>query len=136
RFFDGDVETENSRVSAEELYYDENQQFYEAKTNVSVFNKERNVEVFGEEGKYWEERKYSLVYGKALVKKYFEEDTLYMIADTLISQDSEDDANRYLLAFPDMRMIKSDLSGRSDSTAYIYSDSTIFLYDDPVLWNN
>lgn len=136
RFFDGDVETENSRVSAEELYYDENQQFYEAKKNVSVFNKERNVEVFGEEGKYWEERKYSVVYGNALVKKYFEEDTLYMIADTLISQDSEEDANRYLLAFPNMRMIKSDLSGRSDSTAYIYSDSTIYLYDDPVLWNN
>ena len=136
RFFDGDVETESSRVSAEELYYDENQQFYEAKENVSIFNKERNVEVFGEEGKYWEERKYSLVYGSALVRKYFEEDTLYMIADTLISQDSEEAADRYLLAFPNMRMIKSDLSGRSDSTAYIYSDSTIYLHGDPVLWNN
>lgn len=136
RFFDGDVETENSLVSAERLYYDENNQYYEASENVSVFHKERNVEIFGEEGRYWEDRKYSKVYGNALVQKYFEKDTLYMIADTLISQDSEDAASRYLQAFSNMRMIKSDLSGRSDSMVYTYSDSTIYLYGDPVLWNN
>ena len=136
RFFDGDVETETSLVSAEILYYDEIQQYYEASKNVSVYNKEREVEIFGEEGRYWEDRKYSKVYGNALVHKYFENDTLYMIADTLISQDSEDAANRYLLAYANMRMIKSDLSGRSDSMVYIYSDSTIYLYGDPVLWNN
>lgn len=136
RFFDGDVETENSLVSAETLYYDEIRQYYEATENVSVFHKERNVEVFGEEGRYWEDRKYSRVYGNALVQKYFETDTLYMIADTLITQDSEEAANRYLLAYANMRMIKSDLSGRSDSMVYRYSDSTIYLYGDPVLWNN
>ncbi|HLW19009.1 MAG TPA: OstA-like protein, partial [Cyclobacteriaceae bacterium] len=98
KFYDGDVETENSLVSAEILYYDENQQYYEATENVSVYNKDRNVEIFGEEGKYWEELKYSKVYGNALVRKYFEADTLFMIADTLISQDSEDAASRYLQA--------------------------------------
>ena len=136
RFFDGDVETENSKVSAEILYYDEKEQYYEAMQNVSVYNKEREVEIFGEEGKYWEDRKYSKVYGNALVRKYFESDTLYMIADTLISQDSEDAADRYLQAFSNMRMIKSDIAGRSDSMVYIYSDSTIYLFGDPVLWNN
>ena len=136
KFYDGDVETENSLVSAEILYYDENQQYYEATENVSVYNKDRNVEIFGEEGKYWEELKYSKVYGNALVRKYFEADTLFMIADTLISQDSEDAASRYLQAFSNMRMIKSDISGRSDSMVYIYSDSTIYLHGDPVLWNN
>jgi lipopolysaccharide export system protein LptA len=40
RFYDGDVETESSMVSAEILYYDEKQQYYEALENVSVFNKE------------------------------------------------------------------------------------------------
>src|SRR5690606_2274850 len=95
RFYDGNVETETSRVSAEILYYEEVQQYYEARENVSVLNKERNIEIFGEEGKYWEERKYAMVFGNALVRKYFEEDTLYMIADTLISQDSEDASSRY-----------------------------------------
>src|SRR5690606_20653951 len=136
RFFDGDVETENSKVSAEILYYDEKEQYYEALQNVSVYNKEREVEIFGEEGKYWEALKYSKVYGNALVRKYFEKDTLFMIADTLVSQDSEDAADRYLQAFSNMRMIKSDISGRSDSMVYIYADSTIHLYGDPRLWHN
>ncbi|MFC4870129.1 OstA-like protein [Negadavirga shengliensis] len=136
RFYDGDVETETSKVYGEILFYDELAQYYEAIENVSIYHKERDVEVFGEEGKYWEDKQFSKVYGNALVRRYFELDTLYMIADTLITQDSEDPENRYMLAFPDMRMIKSELAGRSDSMAYRYADSTIYLFGDPVLWNN
>ncbi len=135
RFFDGDVETETSKVYAETLYYDENLKYYEGRKNVSVYNKERDVEIFGEEGKYWEDRKYSIVYGNALVQKYFEVDTMFMIADTLISQDSEMAEERHLLAFHNVKLIKSGLRGISDSLAYIYSDSSIHLYKDPVLWN-
>ncbi|WP_186757519.1 OstA-like protein [Echinicola salinicaeni] len=136
RFFQGDVENETSRVSGDTLFYDDTKKYYEARENVSIFNKERNLEIFGDKGQYWEGRKYSEVFGNALVQKYFKEDTLYMAADTLISQDSESAENRYMLAFPNTRMIKGNLSGRADSTAYVYSDSTIYLYRDPLLWNN
>ncbi|MCH7408881.1 organic solvent tolerance protein OstA [Belliella sp. DSM 111904] len=136
RFYEGDVETETSWVYADNLYYDENELYYEGRGDVAVYNKERKTEIFGDEGKYWEDRKYSKVYGKALVKKYFEQDTMYMIADTLISQDSEEAAERFLQAFYNVRIIKSDLAGRADSLSYIYSDSTIHLYDDPVIWND
>ncbi|MCC5935963.1 MAG: organic solvent tolerance protein OstA [Lunatimonas sp.] len=136
KFYDGDVETETSKVYGEILMYDELNQYYEAIENVSIYNKEREIEVFGHEGKYWEESQYSKVYGNALVRKYFEQDTLFMIADTLISQDSEDPDQRFLLAFPNMRMIKSELAGRSDSMSYRYADSTIYLFGDPVMWNN
>jgi hypothetical protein len=123
-------------VYGETLFYDEKAQYYEAKKNVSILNKERNVEVFGDEGKYWEDRQYSEVYGKALVRKYFDTDTLLMIADTLITQDGEDAEEKYTLAYPNMRLIKSELAGRADSMAYIYADSTVHLYSDPVLWSN
>lgn len=136
RFFEGEVETETNKVYADILFYDELAKYYEGRINVSMLNKEREVEIFGEEGKYWEDRKYSLVYGNALVQKYFEKDTLYMIADTLISQDSELVEERHLLAFNNVKMIKSDLYGVADSLAYIYSDSTIYLYNDPVMWND
>jgi lipopolysaccharide export system protein LptA len=136
RFFDGDAETETTKVYAETLYYDENQKYFEGRVNVSLLNKERNIEIFGEEGKYWEDRKYSIVYGNSLVRKYFETDTLFMIADTLISQDSENAEERHLLAFHKVQLIKSGLHGKSDSLAYIYSDSTMHLYNDPILWDN
>jgi lipopolysaccharide export system protein LptA len=135
RFFDGIVETEESRVKAQELFYDEAEAFYEGEEDVRVLNKERQVEVFGDNGKYWEDRKYSLVHGNALVRKYFESDTLFMTADTLISHDSESDTAKYLLAFRSIKLTKTDLAGVADSLVYNYSDSSIRLFQDPVMWN-
>jgi lipopolysaccharide export system protein LptA len=135
RFFDGIVETEESRIKAQELFYDEAEAYYEGKEDVRVLNKERQVEVYGDNGKYWEERKYSLVHGNALVRKYFEKDTLFLTADTLISQDSEADTAKYLLAFNSIQLTKTDLAGIADSLVYNYSDSSIRLFQDPVMWN-
>lgn len=135
KFFEGLVETEKSRVKADELFYDEVKGYYEGKKDVRVLNKERKLEVFGDLGTYWELEKYSQVNGNALVRKYFETDTLFLAADTLISRDSESDTARYLLAFHQVKLVKSDLSGRADSLVYQFSDSTIHLYNDPVLWN-
>lgn len=135
RFFDGLVETEESRVKADELFYDELEAYYEGKKDVRVLNKERKVEVFGDVGKYWEKRKYSEVFGNSLVRRYFEKDTLFMAADTLISHDNEADSIKYLLAYHGVRLVKSDLSGKADSLFYNYSDSSIQLFKDPVMWN-
>jgi lipopolysaccharide export system protein LptA len=135
KFFDGMVDTDESRVKAEELFYDEIEEYYEGKNDVRVLNKERKVEVFGDVGKYWEKRKYSEVFGNALVRRYFEKDTLFMAADTLISHDSESDSIKYLLAYHGVRLVKSDLSGKADSLFYNYSDSSIQLFNDPVMWN-
>ncbi len=135
RFFDGIVETEESRIKAQELFYDEAEAYYKGKEDVRVLNKERQVEVYGDNGEYWEERKYSLVHGNALVRKYFEKDTLFLTADTLISQDSEADTAKYLLAFNSIQLTKTDLAGIADSLVYNYSDSSIRLFQDPVMWN-
>jgi lipopolysaccharide export system protein LptA len=135
RFYDGVVDTETSRVRAIELFYDENLAYYEGKDEVQVLNKEREVEIFGDVGKYWEERKYSIVYGNALVRRYFENDTLYMTSDSLISQDNDVDSAKFLLAFRSVNLVKSDLSGKADSLVYNYNDSSIQLFRDPVMWN-
>jgi lipopolysaccharide export system protein LptA len=135
RFFDGIVETEESRIKADELFYDEAKAYYQGKDDVRVLNKERQVEVYGDVGQYWEDRKYSLMYGKALVRRYFESDTLFMTADTLISQDSEADTAKYLLAFRSIKLTKTDLAGIADSLVYNFSDSSIQLFKDPVMWN-
>ncbi len=135
QFYAGIVETETSRVKAEQLFYDEQKAYYEGKENVSVYNKEREIEVYGDVGEYWENRKYSLVHGNALVRKYFEKDTLFVTADSLISQDSEGDSAKFLLAFRSINLVKADLSGLADSLVYNYSDSSIQLFQDPVMWS-
>ncbi|WP_075351723.1 OstA-like protein [Algoriphagus marinus] len=136
RFFDGIVETETSRIKGKELFYDELAAYYKGEKDVSVLNKERQVEIFGDVGEYWEERKYSLVHGNALVRRYFEKDTLYMTSDSLISQDNEADSAKFLLAFRAIKILNKDISGVADSLVYNYSDSSIRLFQDPVMWNN
>ena len=135
KFFEGLVDTEDSRVKADELFYDEPKAYYEGKKDVRVLNKERKLEVFGEVGTYWEKKKYSQVYGNALVRRYFESDTLFLTADTLISQDGEADSLKFLLAFHQVNLVKTDLSGKADSLLYSFPDSSIHLYKDPILWN-
>jgi len=123
KFFEGLVDTEDSRVKADELFYDEPKAYYEGKKDVRVLNKERKLEVFGEVGTYWEKKKYSQVFGNALVRRYFESDTLFLTADTLISQDGEADSLKYLLAFHQVNLVKTDLSGKADSLLYSFPDS-------------
>ena len=135
KFFEGLVDTEDSRVKADELFYDEPKAYYEGKKDVRVLNKERKLEVFGEVGTYWEKKKYSQVFGNALVRRYFDSDTLFLTADTLISQDGEADSLKYLLAFHQVNLVKTDLSGKADSLLYSFPDSSIHLYKDPILWN-
>jgi lipopolysaccharide export system protein LptA len=135
RFFDGIVESESSRIKGKILFYDELAEYYKGEQDVSVYNKERQVEVYGDVGEYWEDRKYSLVHGNALVRRYFEKDTLYMTADTLISQENEADSVSFLLAFRGVNILNKDISGVADSLVYNYSDSSIRLFTDPVMWN-
>jgi lipopolysaccharide export system protein LptA len=135
KFFEGLVDTEDSRVKADELFYDEPKAYYEGKKDVRVLNKERKLEVFGDVGTYWEKKKFSQMYGNALVRRYFESDTLFLTADTLISQDGESDSLKYLLAFHQVNLVKTDLSGKADSLLYAFADSAIHLYKDPILWN-
>jgi lipopolysaccharide export system protein LptA len=67
------------------------------------------------------------------------DDTLYLIADTLVSfralnQDSA--YSDYFNAFFNVRFIKSDMSGMADSLHFNGADSLFILYDHPVLWSD
>jgi hypothetical protein len=59
-----------------------------------------------------------------------------MTADSLISQDSELDSVKFLLAFNAVKILNKDVSGVADSLAYNYSDSSIQMFQDPVMWNS
>lgn len=53
----------------------------------------------------------------------------------MISQDSEADTAKFLLAFNSIKLTKSGLAGIADSLVYNYADSSIRLFQDPVMWN-
>ena len=79
--------------------------------------------------------------GRPLLTSLLEGDTMYLAADTLLSirSDSVDaagDTIRYLSAYNDVRILKSDLQAVSDSLGFNTVDSVLTLYGDPVMWQD
>lgn len=62
-------------------------------------------------------------------------DTLFLRADTLVSVEGKDGRTKYLLAYPRVRVFKSDLQAAADSLVYHSADSIMIFFKDPVLWN-
>ncbi len=135
-FYQGRIENDKSITEGDWLFYDKPKMFYEGKGDVSLYSKEREMYILGDEGEYYEDRGFSKVFGKALMKKLFENDySIFVAADTLVSQDSPDIKEKYVSAYYGVRIFKNDLQGKADSLAYQFTDSTIYLYNDPILWS-
>jgi lipopolysaccharide export system protein LptA len=131
----GEIETESYILKGDELFYDQQTGSNSARGNVYMFSKNENIIITGEAADNFEEEGYTRIFGNPVMKKVFQEDTLYLIADTLVSIDDSLDINKRLLAYHHVEFYRYDLQGKSDSLAYMLADSTLHLYNDPVLWS-
>jgi hypothetical protein len=136
QFVEGNIETDDYILEGNELFFDDLNKYYKAIGNVRLTAKSEDVVIIGDEGFYDRERGLSKIYGSPVMKRFLEQDTFYLAADTLVALESEYDSMKRILAFPDIRVFKSNLQGISDSAAYFLKDSTIYMYFDPVLWTN
>lgn len=135
QFIDGTVETIDYYMEGDELFFDDLRRYYDAKGNVRLTAKENDVVITGDKGYADKANGISKVYGNALMRRFLQEDTLYLAADTLVSIESEYDSAKRILAYPNVRVWKSNLQGLSDSASYFLQDSLLFFYVDPIFWN-
>jgi len=135
KFYRGTVETPSYIMSGDELFLDDQKQFYTATENVKLISKNENIIITGKNAKYWKDRGVTKIYGNPVMKKYLDPDTMYLSADTLISIEDSLVVNERLLAFHDVRIFHKSMQGLADSLAYFKADSVIELYRDPILWN-
>jgi len=131
----GVIETASYILKGDELFNDRGNGSNSARGNVYMYSKEDNIIITGESADNYETEGITRIYGHPLMKKVFEQDTLYLSADTLISIEDSLDANNRMLAFHNVQFFRNDLQGKSDSLAYILADSVLHLYNDPVLWS-
>ncbi len=136
QFIDGNVETDDYFLEGDELFFDDLEKYYKANGNVQLIAKAKDVIIIGDEGFYDKQNGISKVYGNPIMKRVLEADTFYMAADTMIALESEFDSMKRILAYPNVRIFKKNLQGRTDSSAYFLNDSLIFMYEDPILWAN
>lgn len=130
------IETPSYVIEGDELYSDDINKYYSATSNVRMVSKEQDVVITGEYGRYWREQGLTKIYGEPMMQKYVpdDDDTLFLLADTLVSIESEIEAEERMLAYHNVRIYKTDLQGIADSMAYMLADSVINFYQDPVLW--
>ena len=132
------IETSAYTLTAERIDSDKSSSVDSATGNVVLIAKENNVTIIGDRGLYWKESGKIKIYDNALMKKVFEDHTLYLSADTfLIREDTQgvNTTNDVLFAYNHVKFYMEDLQGKADTMAYHANDSTIYFYNDPVFWN-
>jgi lipopolysaccharide export system protein LptA len=127
------VESGDYTLTGDHISYDEVKNVGVVTGNVVMVSSKNKVIIEGDIAHYTP--KVSKVFGNTLMKHASGKDTLFMTADTLISIDNENKAQKRILAFNNTKIFRTDLQGKCDSLVYNFSDSTIYFFTDPVLWN-
>ena len=74
---------------------------------------------------------------RPLMTSLIDGDTFYMSSDTLVSfHENPDDSLRTLLAYKDVRILKSDMQAVADSVTYSSRDSLFEFFHNPIIWSD
>jgi lipopolysaccharide export system protein LptA len=130
------IEYDTYTLTGDRLNYNKTEDVGLATGNVLLYAKEDSVVVQGDTGRYFGKVGVSKIYGKALMQKLMQKDTLYITGDTLVSVDNKETNVKKIFAYNNVRIFRQDLQGKCDSLVYNQTDSTIQFYRDPVLWND
>jgi len=122
------------QLKGDSLFYDRNRALGEAFENVALIDTTNSISIFGQYGRYLENEDLGMVTDSALMAQYFDNDTLYLHADTLTAQPDTVEM-RLIRAFNDVRIFKPDMQGSCDSLTYSERDSLIVMYSEPVIWS-
>ncbi len=122
-------------ISADSLFYDRDKGYGKAINNVEIFDTIQDLIISGDFAEYFEEKDEAIVSKNAVLIDIYEEDSLFLHADTLRSGFDTTGEHKILLAYNKVRFYKTDLQGKCDSIVFFYQDSTINLYSDPIIWS-
>jgi lipopolysaccharide export system protein LptA len=130
------AKTDEYILSADTLFFDSPTQIGVARGKVEFLSRKDQAILTGDFGRYAGKTGIARVFGHALMRNVMEKDTLYLTADTLVSLNSKKDSIRQLFAYKNVKIFKSDLSGKCDSLGYDVRDSVIHFYQKPIIWTN
>jgi len=131
--YQGEIRSVDYHMIADTLIADDANQLYRGYQNIQLTSYQDSITLFGDKGLYNKADSFGRVYENAYMRKMIQGDSLFIKADTLFSNQAE--GNKYLLAYHNTKLYKSNLQGIADSVSYNFSDSTIYMYTDPVIWS-
>ena len=125
-------------LKGDTLYYEAEQGFGRANSNVELIDTAENMTLKGNFGLYYSEQKTAMVTDSALMIQIDGADTMYIHADTLHSMQNPEfeEQSRILKAFYKVKIFRTDLQVMCDSLVYVEADSLFDFYGEPVLWSD
>lgn len=131
--YHGNISGTDYYIEADSLFADNISEYYRAAFQIILKSYSDSLTIYGDQGTYNKVEKTARMHDNAYLKKMLQGDSLFIAADTLYSNQS-DSTQKYLSAYRQVEMFKSDLQGVADSVTFQFSDSTIYMFQDPVVW--
>jgi lipopolysaccharide export system protein LptA len=131
------LSNKNNELKADSLYYERRTEYGKAFRNIVLTDRVNKVEIRGNFGELMGKQKRSYVTQKAFAKKMLQNDSMYLLADTIFSfqADSVLKQEPLVKAYRNAQVLKFDLQSVCDSLVYDYRDSTIAMFRNPVMWS-
>lgn len=127
----------DTQLQADFIYYNDNTGDGNANGNVIINDFANQMIVVGKNAEYDDFNRYALVTDSAMWIQYYNNDSLFLHADTLYTvPDTTAEGQKKLITYNHVRFYRTDIQGVSDSLIYFTRDSTIQLFLDPVIWSD
>ena len=109
-------------IKGDSLYFESEHDYASASKNVSIIDSLNNSIITGHYGEIFKAKDSAIITRRAMAINIVDQDSLFIHADTLVATGPQE--KRILRGYYDVRILKSDIRGRSDS---LYLDQSIGL---------
>ena len=113
---------DNKIIKGDSLYFESQKNYAAATKNVSIEDSINNSIITGHYGEIFKEKDSAIITRRAMAINIVDQDSLFIHADTLVLTGPQE--KKILRGYYDVRILKSDIRGRSDS---LYLDESIGL---------
>ncbi|GHA44011.1 hypothetical protein GCM10007103_26540 [Salinimicrobium marinum] len=127
------IDYENRILQGDSLYFNRNTNFASGTNNIKVTDTINNSIIRGHYAEVYREQDSVFITKKAVAISLQEQDSVYIHSDTLMVTGKPE--NRIIRGFYDVRLYKSDMSGKSDSIHVQQSTGLTQMLGNPVIWS-
>ncbi len=127
------IDYENRILEGDSLYFNRNTNFASATNNIKVTDTVNNSVIKGHYAEVFREKDSVFITRKAVAIAVQDNDSIYIHSDTLMVTGKTD--NRIIRGFYDVRLFKSNMSGKSDSIHVRESTGLTQMLGNPVIWS-
>ena len=128
-------QNDNQKLSGDVLFYDRKNGYGKALNNIAIEDTANDYTIYGHKAEYFEKLDSSIITIEPLLVADFDNDTLYLHSDTLITN-LDSLQNQQIKAFTVAKFYSKNLQGKCQQLYYYMRDSTIQMYYDPLLWSD